>query len=131
VNAIPGTPFGVVTLDVPPATSGPAIGALVAGIAAILVSFVVVCFGLAGAQGGWGVLAAGAFTLLALVAAAGAVVLGVAARRQIRQARQLGPESALRYAGRGLATSGQVCGLVGLGVTLAGFVASVLIQLSA
>jgi hypothetical protein len=130
VNAIPGTRFGVVTLDVPPTTSGLAIGALVAGIAAILVALVVVCFGLVGAGGGWGVLAAGAFALLAIVAGAGAVGLGVAGRRQIRQVHQLGPGSAMRFGGRGLATSGVVCGLVGLGVTLLGFVAALLLQLS-
>jgi hypothetical protein len=131
VNAIPGTQFGVVTLDVPPATSGIAIGALVAGIAGILVSFVVVCFGLVGAGAGWGVIAAGAFALLALVAAAGAVVLGVIGRRQIRQVHQLGPGSAMRFGGQGLATSGLVCGLVGLGVTLLGLVAALALQLTA
>ena len=130
VNAIPGTRFGVVTLDVPPATSGLAIGALVAGIAAILVSLVVVCFGLAGASDGWGVLAAGAFSVLGVVAGVGAVVLGIAGRRQIGRVHQLGPGSAMRFDGRGLATSGLICGLVGLAITLVGFVAALAVQLS-
>jgi hypothetical protein len=118
----------VVTLDVPPVTSGLAIGALVAGIASVLVSFVVVCFGVAGAPYGWGALAAGAFTLLAVVAAAGAIVLAVAARRQINQ---VGPAAAIRYAGKGIATSGLVTGLVGLAITLVGFGLALLLQLTA
>jgi hypothetical protein len=127
VEPVPGTQFAVVTLDVPPVTSGLATGALVAGIASVLVSFVVVCFGVAGAPYGWGALAAGAFTLLAVVAAAGAIVLSVAARRQINQ---VGPAAAIRYAGKGLATSGLVTGLVGLAITLVGFGLALLLQLT-
>jgi hypothetical protein len=127
VEPVPGTPFAVVTLDVPPVTSGLAIGALVAGIASVLVSIVVVCFGVAGAQYGWGALASGAFTLLAVVAGAGAVVLSVVARRQMRR---VGPAPAIRYAGRGLSTSGLVTGLVGLAITLVGFGLALLLQLS-
>ena len=47
---VPGTEFGLVQLRVVPITSGLAIGSLIAGIASILVSFLVLCFGLAGSQ---------------------------------------------------------------------------------
>jgi hypothetical protein len=128
VDAIPGTPFGVVQLDVPPVISGLAIAALVAGIASILVSFIVVCFGVTGAQDGWGAWAAGAFMLLAGVAGGGAVFLGVTARRQIQRP---GPAPAIRFTGRGLAMSGLVCGIVGLVITLLGFLTALLLQLTA
>src|SRR4051812_22079866 len=48
VVPVPGTEFGLIQLRVVPITSGLAIGSLVAGIAAILVSFLVLCFGLTG-----------------------------------------------------------------------------------
>ena len=128
VDAIPGTPFGVVQLDVPPVISGLAIAALVAGIASILVSFIVVCFGITGAQDGWGAWAAGAFMLLAGVAGGGAVFLGLTARRQIQRP---GPAPAIRFTGRGLAMSGLVCGIVGLVITLLGFLTALLLQLTA
>jgi hypothetical protein len=127
VDAVPGTPFGVLHLDVPPVTSGLAIGALVAGIASILLSLVVVCFGLAGAGAGWGPWAAGAFALLAALVGVAGVVLGALARRQIGRAR---PAPAVRFAGRGLALSGLICAAVGLALTLAAFALAVLVQLA-
>ena len=54
VDQVTGTGFGLVQFQVAPITSGLAIGSLVAGIASILVSLAVVCFGVAGAQEGWG-----------------------------------------------------------------------------
>ncbi|BCB81354.1 hypothetical protein GCM10022251_18740 [Phytohabitans flavus] len=126
VEAIPGTQFAVVHLNVPPTTSGLAIGSLVAGIASILVSLVVVCFGVAGASAGWGAWVAGAFAMIAGLAGAAAVVLGLFALRQIRQAA-----AAIRFTGRGVAISGLVCGAVGLGLTLLGLGTSLLIQVSA
>jgi hypothetical protein len=124
---VPGTPFGVLYLDVPPVTSGLAVGALVAGIASILLSLIVVCFGLAGAQAGWGPWAAGAFALLAVLVGGAGVVLGVLARRQIGRAK---PPPAVRFAGRGLALTGLICGAIGLAGTLAAFALAVLLRLA-
>ncbi len=56
-----GQRFGLAYALLPPLTSGQAVGALVAGIASIMVSFVTICFGLVGAADGWGALVAGAF----------------------------------------------------------------------
>ena len=53
-EAVPGTPFGLVDRGGAAHLSGPAIGSLVAGIGSILVSLLVVCFGLAGAADGLG-----------------------------------------------------------------------------
>jgi len=125
VEAVPGTPFGTVHLDVPPMTSGLAIGALVAGIASVLVSFLVACFGLAGAADGWGAWAAGAFALLGGLAGGASIVLGVLGLRQIRR---VAPPPAIRFAGRGLAIAGLSCGGTGLGVTLLAFLLALLLQ---
>jgi hypothetical protein len=125
VQAIPGTNFAVVHLDVPPATSGLAVGSLVAGIGSIVVSFVVWCFGLAGASSGWGAWVAGAFAMIAGLAGAAAVLLGVLGLRQIRRAT-----AGVRVAGRGVAIAGLVCGAVGLGLTLLGFGLSLVLQVS-
>ena len=85
VEPVPGTPFGVVHLDVPPVTSGLAVGALVAGIASILVSLLVICFGLVGA----GRLAAsgrpGRSPCSACSPAPAAIVAGLLGQRQIRR----------------------------------------------
>jgi hypothetical protein len=126
VEMVPGTTFGVVHLDVPPVTSGLAIGALTVGIASIVVSLLVACFGVAGANGGWGGWAAGAFAVLGSLLGLAGIVLGVLARRQISRAA---PTAALRFTGRGLAVAGLSCGAVGLGCTLLGFAAALLLQL--
>jgi hypothetical protein len=125
VETIPGTNFAVVHLGVPPTTSGLAIGSLVAGIGSVLVSLVVACFGLAGASAGWGAWVAGAFALIAGLAGAAGVVLALLGMRQIRR-----PVNGIRFAGRGVAISGLVCGAVGLALTLLGFGTSLLIQVS-
>jgi hypothetical protein len=127
LDAVPGTPFGVLQLDVPPLTSGLAIGGLVAGIASILLSLVVICFGLAGASAGWGPWAAGAFALLAGLVGAAGVVLGALARRQIGRAR---PAPAVQFTGRGLALAGLICAAVGLALTVAAFALAMLVQLA-
>jgi hypothetical protein len=111
VSAVPGTAFGIVYPAVPPTASGPAVGSLVAGIASCLVSLIVSCFGIAGAQPGWGAAVSGAFAILATFLGLGAIGFGVGALRQVR--REAG---ALR--GRGLALAGISCGAVGLGITL-------------
>jgi hypothetical protein len=117
----------VVHLDVPPITSGLAVGALVAGIASILLSLVVLCFALAGADAGWGPWAAGAFALLAVLVGGAGVVLGGLALRQIRGAK---PPPAVQFTGRGLALSGLICAALGLAGTLAAFALAVLVQVA-
>ncbi|MDM4720838.1 hypothetical protein QTQ03_15010 [Micromonospora sp. WMMA1363] len=123
---MPGTPFGVVHLDVPAVASGLAVGSLVAGIASILVSLLVICFGVAGAD--WdGVWAAGAFTVLGVLAGAGAVGAGLLGLRQIR--RPAAPP-AVRFTGRGLAFAGIGCGGVGLLLSLLGLGLALLVSLA-
>ncbi len=126
VDPVPGTPFGVVHLDVPPVTSGLAVGSLVTGIAAILVSFLVLCFGIAGPDYG-GAWAAGAFTVLGGLAGTAAIVGGLLARRQIRRPA---PPPAVRFTGRGLAVAGLSCGAVGLLLSVLGLGVALLVQLT-
>ncbi|MEV1331228.1 hypothetical protein AB0J20_16810 [Micromonospora costi] len=126
MESVDGTPFGVVHLEVPPVTSGLAVGALVAGTVSILVSLLVICFGLVGSS--WtGVWAAGAFTVLGTLTGAGAVVAGLLALRQIRRPA---PPPAVRFTGRGLAVAGVSCGGVGLGLSLLGLVLALVISLT-
>jgi len=127
VDAVPGTEFGLVQLKVEPITSGLAIGSLLAGIAAILVSLLVLCFGLVGAQAGWGALIAGAFTLLSVLGGGGGVALGLVARRQIRGSGRTGQ---VRFTGGGIAIAGISCGAAGAGIALACLVLAVVLQLS-
>lgn len=121
VSVVPGTPFGVVFPAVPPTASGTAIGSMVAGIGSCLVSLVVGCFGIAGAQPGWGAAVSGAFAVLATFLGLAGIGTGVVALRQVRR-----EPGALR--GRGLALAGISCGAVGIGITvlamLLSFVAS-------
>lgn len=124
---VPGTEFGLVQLRVEPLTSGLATGSLMAGIAAIVVSLLVLCFGLVGAQADWGGLVAGAFTLLSVVAGGGAVALGLAGRRQIRLSGQTGQ---VRFTGRGLAVAGISCGAVGAGISLVALALTLILQFS-
>jgi hypothetical protein len=126
VEAVPGTGFGVMHLHVAPLTSGLAIGALMAGIAAILVSFVVLCFGLAGATDGWGPWVAGAFTVLGGLAGIGGIGLGVTALRQIRGSGKAGM---IRFSGRGVAIGGISCGATGLVISLLSLTGSLLLAL--
>src|SRR5215467_951823 len=58
LQPVGGTPFAFGYVKVPPVTSGLAIGALIAGIASILVALGMVCLGLSGASDGWGALVA-------------------------------------------------------------------------
>ena len=119
-----GTPFGVAYLDLPPITSGMAVGALVAGVGSVLVSLLVGCFGLLGANAGWGGWVAGAFAVLATLLGLGGVGLGAAGLRQIRRAKA----QAIPVTGRGLAIAGISCGGVGLGLTALLMVTTLLIQ---
>jgi hypothetical protein len=126
VEAVPGTPFGLVHLDVPPVTSGPAVAALVTGIASTAVSLLVVCFGVLGARAGWGGWVAGAFAVLGGLLGGAAVLLGLFARRQIRCPA---PPPAIRFTGGKLATAGLICGAVGLGVTVLALGLALLLQI--
>ncbi|MFG3418214.1 hypothetical protein ACIBTZ_27105 [Micromonospora sp. NPDC049460] len=115
----------MVHLDVPPVTSGLAVGSLVAGIVSILVALLVVCFGaVAGMGGAW---AAGAFTVLGVLSGAGAVVAGLFGLRQIRRAA---PPPAVRFTGRGLAVAGVSCGGAGLLLSLLGLGLALLVALA-
>jgi hypothetical protein len=123
VEPVPGTPYGLAVLGAPAAASGAAVGALVAGISSILVVTLVGCFGLAGADAGWGLWVAGAFAVLAGGLGGAGVWLGVVGLRQTRRGRA-GVEPALT--GRGMAVAGLVCGgaaLVIMLCTLAGVAA--------
>ncbi|WP_213453137.1 hypothetical protein [Rhizomonospora bruguierae] len=115
-----GTPFGLAYLAVPRAVSGMAVGSLVSGIGSVLVSGVVGCLGLAGAQGGWGAAVAGAFTVLACALGAAAGVLGLAGLRQARRDPAV--------SGRGLAIAGLSCGGTGIALALLLLFAAVLLQ---
>ena len=127
VSAVPGTPYGLVELEVPPVTSGYAIGGLIAGIGGVLASTLVLCFGVAGASDGWGLVAAGAFALLAGAVSLAGLGLGVGARRQIRRAAGTGT---IRFTGRGVALAAIVCGAAGLLLTLLSLGLTALVQLS-
>ncbi|MEV1144902.1 hypothetical protein [Micromonospora sp. NPDC049799] len=119
-----GTPFGVVHLDVPPVTSGLAVGALVGGVVSILVSLLVICIGLVARDQG-GVWAAGAITLLGALTGAGAAVAGLLGLRQIR--RPAAPP-AVRFSGRGLALAGVSCGAAGVLLSLVGLGLALLVS---
>lgn len=115
VEPVPGTEFGLVQLKVAPITSGLAVGSLIAGIASILVSTLVLCFGLVGSAEGWGGLVAGAFALLGVLVGAGSAGVGLVARRQIRRSGQGGR---IRFTGGGVAFAGISCGAAGLGIAV-------------
>ncbi|RIV38751.1 phage holin family protein [Micromonospora radicis] len=123
---MPGTPFAMVHLEVPPVTSGLAVGSLVAGITSILVSVLVICIGAVGGgtSGAW---AAGAFTVLGGLTALGAIVSGLLGRRQIR--RPAAPP-AVRFTGNGLAIAGISCGGAGLLLSLLGLALAFLLALA-
>jgi hypothetical protein len=127
VEPVAGTEFALVQLQIPPVSSGLATGSLIAGIASILVSFLVFCFGLSGASAGWGGWVAGAFALLALLAGAGAVALGLVATRQIRRSAEPGR---IRFTGRGRAIAGISCGSTGAGIALLALVLTLVLQFS-
>ncbi|MFI5839832.1 hypothetical protein ACIA8K_08980 [Catenuloplanes sp. NPDC051500] len=127
VEPVAETPFAVVHLEVPSVVSGLAIGSLITGIVALLVSFAVVCFGLLGAESGWGALVAGAFALLSVIAGAGSLVQGFGALRQIRRPAEA---SSIRFSGRGLAIAGLSCGGGGAAVALLALLIVVILGLS-
>ncbi|GAA0915873.1 hypothetical protein Vau01_061830 [Virgisporangium aurantiacum] len=113
VEPVPGTEFGLAIGSIPPTFSGQATGSLVAGIGSIAVSLAVGCFGIVGGPDGWGVLVSGAFAILAGLLGLAAVGLGLVAVRLIKASRG-------RFAGRGVAISGIVCGGTGVVLTAGG-----------
>ena len=127
VDPVAGTEYGLLQLQVAPATSGRAIGSLIAGIGSILASVLVLCFGLLGSADGWGGWVAGAFSLLSVLIGGGAVALGVIAVRQIRRS---GADGRLRFTGRGAAVAGISCGAAGAGIALLSLVLTLVLQLS-
>src|SRR5262249_18482208 len=127
VEPVPGTEFRLVQLRIMPITSGLAVGSLIAGIASIIVSFLVLCFGVWGAKGGWGGWVSGAFTLLSVVVGAGAITLGLVSRRQIRRSGHTGQ---VRFTGGGMAIAGLSCGCAGAGIALLSLALALVLQLS-
>jgi hypothetical protein len=127
VDPVADTEFGLVRLQVAPITSGLATGSLIAGIGSIGVSFLVLCFGLAGASASWGGWVAGAFALLGVLVGGGAAGLGVVALRQIRRSRRPG---SIRFTGRGAAIAGISCGAAGAGISAVSLALALVLQLS-
>ncbi|GGK92994.1 hypothetical protein [Mangrovihabitans endophyticus] len=125
MDPLPGTQFGLVQLEIPAVHSGLATGALIAGIGSVLVSVLVLCFGVAGASDSWGALVAGAFCLLAVLVGGGGVGLGLSSMRQIRRS---GAPGRIRFTGKGVAVAGLSCGAAGMGIALLGLVLSLLLQ---
>lgn len=126
MEPVPGTEFGLVHLEIAALPSGAATGSLIAGIGSVLVSLLVLCFGLAGAEDSWGGWVAGAFTLLAVLFGLGAVGAGLAARRQIARS---GP-GRVRFSGRNLAVVGISCGAFGAGIALLALVLALVVQVA-
>ncbi len=115
VEAVPGTGFGLVQLEVPPVTSGLAVGGLIAGVAGVLASTLVLCFGLTLAGDGTGLWVGGAFALLAGLFSLAGLGLGLGARRQIARS---GGTGRIRFTGRGVAIAALVCGGAGFLLTV-------------
>jgi hypothetical protein len=113
VAPMPGTAYAVALVEVGPTVSGPAVASLVTGVGSVLVSFVVVFFAAIGATSGWGPAVAGAFAILATLLCVAALSLRRAALRRIRSSAAWGATR-----GRGMAVTGLVCGLIGLGLTV-------------
>jgi NADH:ubiquinone oxidoreductase subunit K len=123
VEPVAGTDFGLAYAALPPVTSGQAVGALVSGIASVLVTLVTICLGLVGAGDGWGALVAGAFAILATLLGAAAISVGLATMRAIRVA-------AGAISGRGIAKAGMICGIVGVSLAILGFAGSLIATLA-
>ncbi|WP_234359018.1 hypothetical protein [Plantactinospora sp. BC1] len=146
VDAVPGTPFGLVHLEVAPVTSGPAVASLVTGGGSVLVAFAGGCLGLAGSSpADWGGWVAGAFAVLAGLLGVTGLLLGELGRRQTSPgARPLWPgrrgpapgtapgatAPPVRFTGRGLAIAGISCAGVGLALTVIALAVAVLLQLA-
>lgn len=100
-------------------------GAMIAGIGAILVSGAVWCFGLTGASRDWGALVGGAFFVLAALLGLAGVGLGIVGLRSIK-----GDATGVSK-GRGYAISGITCGGFGLVSAVLGLVTAIALTQSA
>ncbi len=127
VEALPGTGFALVQLEVPPVTSGLAVGGLIAGVAGVLASTLVLCFGLTFAGDGTGLWVGGAFALLAGLFSLAGLGLGLGARRQIARS---GSTGRIRFTGRGVAIAALVCGAAGLLLTVLALALTAVVQFS-
>lgn len=112
VAQVADTPFAVALVEVRGTPNGPAAASLVAGIASVLVSLVVVWFALLWADAGWGPKVAGAFAVLATALFGAAAGLARGGLRRIRTSPAWGPAG-----GRGVAIAGLTCGIAGLGIS--------------
>jgi hypothetical protein len=120
IEPVPGEPFGLAILPAPSTMSGLAIGSLTSGIGSLLVTSVVWCFGLLGADGGWGGLVSGAFGVLAVLLGLAGLALGTIALRTIRRTQNM--------KGRGNAIAGMICGGAGVLLALAGVVIAIVLS---
>lgn len=120
VEPVPGEPFGLAILPAPTTTSGLGVGSLIAGSGSLLVTGAVWCFGFVGAQGGWGGLVAGAFTVLAVLLGVAALGLGFGSLRAMRGTRQM--------RGKGNAIAGMICGGAGVVLAVAGVVIAIVLS---
>ncbi|MFS8477913.1 MAG: hypothetical protein FWJ93_02895 [Micromonosporaceae bacterium] len=117
IEPVPDTPYGLAYLDVARPTSGPSVGALVTGIAALLVTLLMGCFGLIATTAGTGALVGGAFGVLAALLGSAGIGLGLVGIRQVRRTG---------VGGRGMAIAGIACGAAGLVLTVTILVALLL-----
>ena len=124
---VQGTPYVLGLLPVPASTSGPAVGALIAGIVSILVALWATTIGLLGAAAGWGGWVAGAFGVLALLVGGAGALIGLLTLRRLPPATT-GRPPVVR--GRGLAVAGVSCGTAGVLLALLGVTATFALQLS-
>lgn len=118
-------PYALAILAPPEATSGPAVGSLVAGIAGIVVALAGSCLGLVGAPEGWGLGVSGAFAVLAGWLGLAGIGLGLVGIRQTARSRDA---ATVRPTGRGVAVGGLACGAVTALVTVCGVAATALAQ---
>jgi hypothetical protein len=115
---VPGTPFGIAIPALSPTSSGLAVGSMVAGIGAILISLIVVCAGIVGSSSG--PLIGGAFAVLTAAIGLGAIGAGLAAIRQVRG-------SGGQITGRGMAVAGLACGASAVGLAVLGMLLALLL----
>lgn len=134
VELVPGTRYGLAIFAAPPTTSGPAVGGLVTGVAALLVSLLVACLGLSdlaastsGGAGGRGALVGGAFAVLTGFLGAAGIGLGLVG---LRQRRRTVPAVDGEIRGRGLAIAGIACGGTGIAIAACSLGAAVAAALS-
>ncbi len=146
VEPVPGSPYVLAILGPPVVTAGQAVGALVAGLAAVTVALAMGCTAavvLTAEESPWGV---GAFAVLATVLGVAAILLGVAGIRRTGRRPPAHPqpwspgvagppaassgEIVVVRKGRGLAVSGLVCGATGLFLTVVTLLVTVVLAVA-